>query len=153
MSSLPIYGETSHIWKVLPFMGSLPIYGKSSHVWEVWPYMGRLPICGKSSRISMEHLEQHAREASTHMLDWGRMCVDVFWAVFSMVPVSSDRLRGRTGVMRSRCAGGHQPGTRQGPTIPIIIIIMNLMIHGKSQNHQPHFEFPYTNIHKPRTHK
>ena len=46
-----MYGKSSHIWEVFPYMGSFAIYGKTSHIWEVFPYMGRLPIYGKSSPI------------------------------------------------------------------------------------------------------
>jgi hypothetical protein len=46
MGRLPIYGKTSHLWELFPYVG-LPTYGKSSHLWEVSPCMGSLPIYEK----------------------------------------------------------------------------------------------------------
>ena len=51
MGRRPIYGKTSHMWEVFPYMAKLPIYGNTSHIWEDFPYMGRLPIYGKISYI------------------------------------------------------------------------------------------------------
>ena len=57
-ANLYIYIYT-YIWKDFPYMGRLPIYGKTSHMWEVFPYiiledfpyMGKLPMYGKTSYI------------------------------------------------------------------------------------------------------
>ena len=38
-----IYGTSSHVWEVFPYMGNLPTYGKTSHIWEVFLYIGSLP--------------------------------------------------------------------------------------------------------------
>jgi hypothetical protein len=51
--SLPIYGNSSHVWEnphiseVFPYIGGLPIYRETSHVCEFFPYMGSFPCMGK----------------------------------------------------------------------------------------------------------
>jgi hypothetical protein len=46
-----IYGKSSQMCEVFPYVGSLPTHGKSSHVCEVSPHTRRLPIYGETPHI------------------------------------------------------------------------------------------------------
>ena len=61
---LTMYGKTSHVREVFPYMGSFLMRGNSSHRREVFPSMGRLhnlPIYVKSSHtpefLKCQHLK------------------------------------------------------------------------------------------------
>ena len=65
---LTMYGKTSHVREVFPYMGSFPMHGNSSHRWEVFPSAGRLPnvpIYVKSSHTP-EFLKYRHLKLSTY---------------------------------------------------------------------------------------